>query len=425
MAGIYVHIPFCRSRCIYCDFYSTTREVEIPRYVEALCHEIEGRRNELKDARVRTIYIGGGTPSLLSMEQLQRILDCIATNYVVEAEAEVTVEMNPDDWPLSISPRGEDSLSSGKKNDNISLAAPSPTRGTESVAVNRISLGIQSFDDGLLRFIRRRHDAQTAIRTVRRLQEAGISNISIDLIYGLPGQTMAQWEHDLDVALSLDIQHLSAYALSYEEGTQLARWRREGKVEETPEEMSVAMYERLCLRAEAAGFEHYEISNFALPGYRSRHNSSYWTGEPYLGFGPGAHSYDGERTRRANRPALDEYVVKLKDTSEGGNMQKNDNVLKKLSMFQSFNLSTFETLSDSDLYDEAVMCGLRTCQGVDVESIAARFGTMRSEYLLAAATPHLQAGRLVLADGCLRLTRQALMTSDDVMSDLMAAETEN
>ncbi|MBP5770443.1 MAG: radical SAM family heme chaperone HemW [Bacteroidaceae bacterium] len=363
MAGIYVHIPFCRSRCAYCDFFSTTREGELPHYVEILCREMKERRDEFADTRVRTIYIGGGTPSLLSATQLQRILDCISANYAVEEEAEVTVEMNPDDRFLP--------------------------------HVNRISLGIQTFDDDLLRLIRRRHDSQTAVCAVKRLQEAGIRNISIDLIYGLPGQTMAQWEHDLDTAFSLGIQHLSAYALSYETGTLLTRWRDEGRVAETDEEISVAMYQRLCQRAREAGFEHYELSNFALPGFHSRHNSSYWTGEPYLGFGPGAHSYDGQRTRRVNEADLDAYF---------------NNPLK----------GSFERLSTTELYDEAVMCGLRTRRGIDIKQLAVRFGDTQRAYLLHMAEPHLRTGRLVLTDNRLRLTEQAIMISDDIMSDLMA-----
>ena len=370
MAGIYVHIPFCRSRCIYCDFYSTTREEEKEAYVRALCKEIAARRHELQGERVRTIYIGGGTPSLLSTRELGKILDCIHEHFVVEAGAEVTMEMNPDDV-------GKRELNNG---------------------VNRISLGIQTFDDGLLRLLRRRHDSAEAVQAVKTLQEAGIGNISIDLIYGLPGQTKAQWEADLQLAFSLGIQHLSAYSLSYEEGTLLSRWRQEGRVTEVTDELSVEMYQRLCLRAAEAGFEHYEISNFALPGYASRHNSNYWTGEAYLGFGPGAHSYDGRRTRRANRADLSAYMAE--ETMDS--------------------CAISEELTDDELFDEAVMCGLRTRRGINMESIGQRFGQTRLEGLLRMARPHLQASRLVIEDGHLHLTQQSLMTSDDIMSDLMA-----
>ena len=404
--GIYVHVPFCRSRCVYCDFFSTTREEMAATYVDALCREVIARRHELSHARVRTIYFGGGTPSLLSPTLLRQILNTIHQYYDVEADAEVTLEMNPDDWPLSNSPhRGEDSITSEDKNESIGFAALPTTGGAERGSVNRVSLGIQSFDDALLRLVRRRHDSATAIRAIKALQAAGVDNISIDLIYGLPGQTMTQWARDLDTAFSLNIQHLSAYALSYEPGTLLTRWRDEGRIQEVSEELSVKMYERLCQRAREAGFEHYEISNFALPGRHSRHNSSYWQGLPYLGFGPGAHSYDGLRTRRANRPSLDDYLR--------GPIPYD-----------------LEVLTDDELYDEAIMCGLRTSRGIALHDIEHRFGPDRLLDLIHMAEPHLSAGRLILDHASLsassssashlRLAESAIMISDDIMSDLMS-----
>ena len=388
MAGLYVHIPFCKSRCIYCDFYSTTREAEQEAYVDALCQEIRTRRHELTApaeglVRVHTIYIGGGTPSLLSTQQLARIFQTIHENYAVEEDAEVTVEMNPE--------------------DSVNLA--------QQREINRISLGIQTFDNGLLRFLRRRHSAERAVEAVRSLQAAGIHNISIDLIYGLPGQTLQQWEHDLDVAFSLGVQHLSAYALSYESGTPLWQLRQQGRVEEVSDEVSVEMYRRLCERARQAGFEHYEISNFALPGFHSRHNSSYWTGEPYLGFGPGAHSFDGVRTRRANAPDLRKYI----EDSPPALPVREGAVCP-----EGHAHGSFEILSDSELYDEMVMCGLRTRRGINLHRLLDRFGQQRYDYLLRCARPHLTAQRLAITDGHLHLTESALMVSDDVMSDLMA-----
>ena len=272
--------------------------------------------------------------------------------------------------------------------------------------INRISLGVQTFDDELLRLLRRRHDSTTAIAAVKKLQAAGIGNISIDLIYGLPGQTMETWEHDLQQAFALGIQHLSAYALSYEEGTLLSRWREAGKIQEASDELEVAMFERLCQCARKAGFEHYEISNFALPHFYSHHNSSYWTGIPYAGFGPGAHSYDGVRTRRANRPDLSRYLQLM--THEGVNPMTDEQ------------LADFEQLSTAELYDEAVMCGLRTSRGINLAHLKERFGEARLQELLNQAQTHLRQGRLKLTDGSLRLTEQSLMISDDIMSDLMA-----
>ena len=385
MAGIYIHIPFCRSRCAYCDFFSTTREAEIDHYVDALCSEIEARSTELPLAHIHTIYIGGGTPSLLTHEQLLRILNTVYAFYTVDADAEVTMEMNPD--------------------DAVDFA--------QLHEINRISLGIQTFDDNILRLIRRRHDSATAIQTVKSLQAAGFDNISIDLIYGLPGQTLEQWQLDLDTAFSLGIQHLSAYALSYEPGTPLTRLRDAGQVHEAPDELSVAMYERLCKRAHEAGFEHYEISNFALPHHHSRHNSSYWTGEPYLGFGPAAHSYDGHATRQANLPSLDEYCTFFSSPWGG---------LEGAGPF------TTEHLTTTDLIDETVMCGLRTASGIDLEAFKQRFGQQCLDTLLRAAAPHLASHRLILSSdhhdkpSHLRLTEQAWMVADDVMSDLMSEE---
>lgn len=379
MAGIYVHVPFCRSRCIYCDFYSTTREEEMTAYAEALCCEVKGRQAEFARERVKTIYFGGGTPSLLPSSLLQQILDCIYVHYDVAEDAEVTLEMNPDD----------------------SVDATSFSR------INRISLGIQTFDDRLLQLLRRRHDSATAIQTVQKLLASGIRNISIDLIYGLPGQTMEIWEHDLQQAFALGVQHLSAYALSYEEGTLLSRWRSEGRIQEASDELEVRMYELLCQRAREAGFEHYEISNFAQPSFHSRHNSSYWTGTPYVGFGPGAHSYDGTRTRRANRPDLTRYIQLLTQVDI-------DPITDK-------RLAEFEQLSTSDLYDEAVMCGLRTSRGIDLDKLEERFGQERLQELLSLSKEHLHQGRLELTGSHLRLTEKSLMISDDIMSDLMTA----
>lgn len=397
MAGLYIHIPFCKSRCIYCDFYSTTREAEMDRYTAALCCEIRSRSGETSGSRVRTIYIGGGTPSLLSSSQLGRILQCIRECYDLEAETELTLEMNPED--VVVPPSHFSNDGGVKFSDFLADGSLSPLR--EMRRALRVSLGIQTFDDELLRLLQRRHSGQRALEAVDTLQQADISNISIDLIYGLPGQTMQQWEQDLDVAFALGIQHLSAYALSYEEGTRLWQLRLSGKVHEASDELSVAMYQRLCQRAREAGFEHYEISNFALPGFHSRHNSSYWTGTPYLGFGPGAHSFDGRRTRRSNRPSLDDY-------------------LRAWGCGSSVQLADFEELTDDECYDEAVMCGLRTQQGIDLQSIAHRFGQSRLDYLQRMAHPHLLSGRLRENAGHLQLDEYAWMVSDDIMSDLMA-----
>ena len=291
MAGIYIHVPFCKSRCAYCDFYSTTcGTLWMERYVAALQREMTVRRAEWHLPKANTLYLGGGTPSCLPVELLQEILHAAATLYPLTDDAEVTVEANPDDVTAQW------------------LRAVGKTR------VNRISMGVQTFDDALLALLNRRHDSRQAITAVDACQAEGLHNISLDLIYGLPGQTLAMWERDVRQALSMPISHLSAYALTFEEGTPLARMRDNNKVAEADEELSREMYQRLCLLAAEGGMQHYEISNFARPGCQSRHNSSYWQGEPYFGFGPGAHSYDGQRTRRWNLPDLKRYVASEETT---------------------------------------------------------------------------------------------------------------
>lgn len=372
VAGIYIHVPFCQGRCIYCDFYSTTEGEEWKsRYVDALLAELRMRRDELPLARVHSIYIGGGTPSQLPARALAAILNEVCRLFPVDFDAEVTVEANPDD----VTPEW--------------LAALSHT------PVNRLSMGVQSFDDALLRLIRRRHTAQQAVCAVEQAARHGISNVSIDLIYGLPTQTMEQWQADVRQALALDVQHLSAYSLSYEEGTPLWRMLEQGRIEEADEELSLCMYEHLIDATQAAGFTHYEISNFCRPGRHSLHNSAYWHGVPYLGFGPGAHSYDGMRTRRWNLSDLKGYV------QAAGSMPPHQS----------------EVLTDDELYDETVMTRLRTSEGLSLDLLTAAYRA----YCMAQAEPHLRAGRLEQAGSAIRLTRQGIFTSNDIISDLMKA----
>lgn len=372
VAGIYIHVPFCQGRCIYCDFYSTTEGEEWKsRYVDALLAELRMRRDELPLARVHSIYIGGGTPSQLPAKALSGILNEVCRLFPVDSDAEVTVEANPDD----VTPEW--------------LAALSHT------PVNRLSMGVQSFDDALLRLIRRRHTAQQAVCAVEQAARHGISNVSIDLIYGLPTQTMEQWQADVRQALALDVQHLSAYSLSYEEGTPLWRMLEQGRIEEADEELSLRMYEHLIDATRAAGFTHYEISNFCRPGRHSQHNSAYWHGVPYLGFGPGAHSYDGMRTRRWNLSDLKGYV------QAAGSMPPHQS----------------EVLTDDELYDETVMTRLRTSEGLSLDLLTAAYRA----YCMAQAEPHLRAGRLEQAGSTIRLTRQGIFTSNDIISDLMRA----
>ena len=367
--GIYIHVPFCQSRCIYCDFYSTTYGAEWKRsYVDTLKREMQLRREEIDAARVPSLYIGGGTPSQLPSTLLQEVFLAIQENFTLAKDAEVTIEANPDD----VTPEW--------------LAALSQT------PVNRISMGVQTFSDSLLCFLNRRHTSHQAIEAVQRCQDAGYSNISLDLIYGLPGQTFEDWCRDVKLLLSLDVPHLSAYALSYEEGTVLSKMLQDGKVDEASDELSWQMYEYLMNETAAAGMEHYEISNFAKPGMHSRHNSSYWDGSPYLGLGPGAHSYDGVCVRRSNDTSLKDYVCSTADVPH----QK-------------------EVLTPEEQYDELVMTRLRTASGLPLSLLTPE----QRSYCMEMAEPHIHSGNLVQDGLVLRLSRKGIFISNSIISDLM------
>ncbi|MDR2692160.1 MAG: radical SAM family heme chaperone HemW, partial [Dysgonamonadaceae bacterium] len=282
MAGIYIHIPFCRKRCVYCDFVSSTHSEMKDAYVDAVCKELEIRQDYLQNEKIETIYFGGGTPSQLNAEDFEKIFRSLSP-YAFCPSPEITLEANPDD----LTPVYMDSI------------RPLP--------FNRVSVGIQSFNDEELKFLNRRHNAETAIRSVRRLQEKGFANIGVDLMYGLPGQNEAVWRETICRAKTLSVQHISAYHLTYEEGTPLYNSMQKGLIRPVEEEMSVRLFEVLMDEMAEAGFEHYEISNFAQAGYRSKHNASYWTGTHYLGVGAAAHSYDGP-SRQWNVASVRKYI---------------------------------------------------------------------------------------------------------------------
>jgi oxygen-independent coproporphyrinogen-3 oxidase len=287
MAGIYVHIPFCASRCSYCDFFSTLRLPEVgENYVSAVLSEVRLRCNELRDEPVKTLYFGGGTPSQLPLNLLSRLVTGISEVVDLSHLEEFTIEANPDDVTLGW------------------------CAALQSLGVNRVSMGVQSFEDKILHDIGRRHTALQVDEAVANLRKYGIDNISIDLIYGLPGQTLMTWSDTVIKAISLEPRHISAYGLTYEEGTRLWLQRENGEVFEVSEQECLEMYRILVGVLREAGYEHYEISNFALPGYRSRHNSAYWNDTPYLGLGAAAHSYDGH-VRRLNPPDLNGYIKAL------------------------------------------------------------------------------------------------------------------
>ncbi len=352
MAGLYVHIPFCKKRCLYCDFFSTTLLERRKKYVEAVLKEIAERKNEVEE--IKTIYLGGGTPSTLDAADIRRILEAVGTD---KAE-EITMELNPGD------------------------ATQEYLQAIRKAGINRLSIGIQSFQDDLLQLIGRRHNAAQAIEAVKMAQEAGFDNISIDLMYALPTQSMSQWKVDIETALELKIQHISCYGLMYEEGTVLTKRVEAGELTAIDEDEENAMYDYLCKRLKEAGFVHYEVSNFAIPGYEAKHNSRYWNGTPYVGIGAGAHSYVGN-IRSWNKDDLEAYL--------SGKAQREQ-----------------EVLSETDIYNERIMLGLRTNKGVERSAIK------------KDVKAHIEAGLLrETEDGHIVATQQGLHILNRIIEDLM------
>ena len=390
MAGIYIHIPFCKSRCIYCGFYSTTSLSRRQDYVDALCCEmvIRGEKSELRDnrmltnrERVDTIYLGGGTPSQLTIEQFRQIFDSLLlyinnvyplTPHLSPSEQEITIEVNPDDVTEAFA------------------------EGLCTLPINRVSMGVQTFSDKRLRFLHRRHTASQVNEAINRLRDVGIRNISIDLMYGFPGETLPDWQHDIACALNLGVEHISAYCLTIEDGTPLHKmYSHDSHLPPlTSEELERSMYEILIDTLEAAGYEHYEISNFALPSYRSRHNSSYWNDTPYIGFGAAAHSYDGY-TRSWNIDNIDKYIVAM---SKGERL------------FES------ETIDDDTHYNDLVTVALRTREGLNLESLSKKY----RDYAINNASRYISDGLLqITPSNHLVLTRRGLFVSDMIMSEMI------
>lgn len=371
MAGIYIHIPFCKSRCIYCDFYSTTGMVNkfADRYASAIKKEFELRRNELGDDKIQTIYLGGGTPSFFPQVLIDKIIRPIDRTNVEE----FTIEVNPDD------------------------ITPDYCRQLQKSGINRVSMGVQSFNDNELRLINRRHSATDAICAIKLLKESGVDNISIDLIYGLPQQTFDSWRKSIDIAVSLNLKHISAYSLTYEQGTPLWKMREQGIVNEIDEELSIEMYNHLVKVLSDCGFEHYEISNFALPCFRSRHNSAYWDFTPYLGLGAAAHSFDGN-VRRFNPNNIETYLKKIEN---GG------------TAFITEQTEWWEK------YDEMIMVRLRTAEGVNANQIKATFGKSVYDTFINKAKELVSKNQLITDGTTYRISPSAIMLADSIILHLM------
>ena len=374
MAGIYIHIPFCKQRCRYCSFFSSTRNGEKERYVDAVCQEIEMRSDYLDNSTIETIYFGGGTPSTLSEKDFGKIFATIESRYKICKNAEITMEGNPDD------------LSEGY----LAMLRNQP--------FNRISMGVQSFDDTILKTLGRRHDAARAIEAFESARKAGFDNISIDLMFALPGSNAQSWEKDLATAISLHPEHISAYNLTYEEGTPLYSAMQQGTIVPLDEDGNIEQFTMLIDRLTAAGYRHYEISNFAQPGRESRHNSSYWHNIPYLGCGAAAHSYNGT-SRRWNIADIPLYIKGI----ESGNGDYEE-----------------EILSESERYNDALLTRLRTSDGLPLKWMEENFSAKLNRYMLKNAQGHLDAGTLTTTDdGSIRLTKKGIFISDAIIRDLI------
>ena len=434
MAGLYIHIPFCESRCIYCGFYSTTSLKLRDDYVDALCKEMELRPiPSALGAResIETIYLGGGTPSQLTGSQLIRLFEAIRKNYLPDGFQDGSSNGfqngSSDGFQNGSSDGFQDELPNKQKvlcpKMEITMEC-NPDDVTEEfcetlqqLPINRVSMGAQTFSDHRLRFLHRRHNAAEVRTAIERLRRIGIRNISIDLMFGFPNETLTDWQSDIDAAIQLGVEHISAYSLMYEEGTALYRMLEQGKIEEIDEETSRQMYELLISRLTEAGYEHYEISNFARPGKRSRHNSSYWHEIPYIGIGAAAHSY-----KRSDKNGENDETGSLSACSplEAIRSWNVDDIREYISRINQGELpSESETLDLNTRYNDLITTALRTSDGINIKKMEQEFGTELAKKMMQEAEKHMARGLMKITDGNLSLTHQGLYISDDVMSDFM------
>ena len=377
MAGIYLHIPFCKQACHYCDFHFSTSLKKKDELVNALVKELQLRKHEFKNQIVETIYFGGGTPSLLSIDELQLLIDEVYKNYKVSEKPEITLEANPDDL--------------------VSLRAHSGTmfEDYQAIGINRLSIGIQSFFEDDLKLMNRAHNAEEAKECLSEATRH-FDNISIDLIYGIPGLTNERWLQNIETALSFNIPHISSYALTVEPKTALESFIIKGIVKNVDDDLAQEQFHMLIEKLEANGFVHYELSNFGKPDYFSRNNSAYWLGKPYLGFGPSAHSFNG--------------------TQRSWNVRNNSKYIQSLQ--ENILPMETETLTLTDRYNEYVMTGLRTVWGVSLAKVENEFGKHFKDYLLKQAEPHFEHELLYLEDDKLRVSKKGKFLSDGIASDL-------
>jgi oxygen-independent coproporphyrinogen-3 oxidase len=376
MRGLYIHIPFCRQACRYCDFFFSVSLKYQDEFVEKLLIEINERSLSIQDSEVSSLYLGGGTPSLLTQGNLNRILKDVRKLYRLNTNAEITIECNPEDL------------------DRAYLEC------LQSTGINRLSIGIQSFRDEELRLLHRSHTADKAYRSVNEAAAAGFDNITVDLIYGIPGQSAEDWKKNLEQTLTLPVSHISAYHLTFEQGTVFEHWRKKGKLKPPEEELSLQMYGILREQLISNGFEHYEISNFAMPGRRSLHNQGYWSGAPYMGFGPSAHSFDGVY-RSWNKSSLKGYM----DGISGGEPVQDS-----------------ERLTRRERYHDYLITSLRTSGGADLEYILDQFGPDTRKYFDNAIEPYIADGTVKISSGKAIIDPGRWLISDHILRNLFLGD---
>lgn len=371
MAGIYIHIPFCKSKCVYCGFYSTISTSKKHDYLGALSQEIQLRKDYLPDSQVQTIYFGGGTPSILAIEELATILQDLRATFNLDKDAEITLEANPEQLTLDY------------------------CRALCTLGVNRLSIGTQSFQDHVLTFMGRRHTADEARQAVDNARVAGFTNISIDLIYGVAERDDEQWLSDVRTALSLPVQHLSCYALTPEENSILYKQIQNGRHVPVDDDQATRQYQLLLNVISDSPFKHYEVSNFAIPGYESRHNSSYWNHTPYLGLGPAAHSFNGQ-SRQWNPANLNQYLANVE---------------------QGITYDEIEVLNEIDLHNEFILLSLRTKKGIDLPLFEQRFGTERRQLLQRYFHERVSPEHYEQTAQSIRLTERGLWFADGIAGE--------
>ena len=374
MAGIYIHIPYCKQACHYCDFHFSTSSANVTELIAALRSEIVLRKEYLGSAKIETIYFGGGTPSILKIDDLLRIFDTIYSNFDVDPNAEITVEANPDDLTLSY------------------------LKQLRHTSVNRLSIGIQSFRNEDLKMMNRAHDAKQALRCVPESADLGFERLSVDLIYGIPGLGLEGWKQNLKTALDLPVNHLSSYCLTVEANTVLHYQVAKGTAPNVNDEEAAAQFEWLHEYSEEMGFPWYEISNLSKPGCESKHNSNYWNGIPYLGIGPSAHSFDGT-TRQWNIRNNPQYIISINQ--------------KKIP-------STIETLSSNEQFNEFIMTGLRLRRGISSEKIIRKFGDDSWNHIVSGMQKYIDKDMATInRDKSITLTTKGLLFTDSIVSSLL------